>query len=419
MVNILSKSKYISRNIKDKFSLTDITVLDKIIAITSEKKIKCYLVGGAVRDIILGKTPKDLDFVVDKKAENISSEIALELNGEVLSNSEFGTSKLSVKKSIYDIANARSETYAHPGALPKVTRNSIDKDLWRRDFSINSVAIQLTQDEDWQILDPTDGLTDISHGTIRVLHNKSFVDDPTRIFRAVKYSIRFGFSIDEKTEKLIGNCIKSNYINKISGNRILSEVSQILEEDHFKASIQLLSSLGILSSIHPKLKIGDALLDKLTKLDNDTKEDKSKLLTLFFSDINPENIDGICQRLDVNPKTVKILHGIQTIKQNTKSLSKTKIINSELMMLLDKLDIESISSIQLISKNESLRKNLSNFLDKLRFIKPKIAAKEIISLGITPGPQIGNLLADIRFAVADGILKTVNEEKQFIIDKMQ
>ena len=89
------------------------------------------------------------------------------------------------------------------------------------------------------------------------------------------------------------------------------------------------------------------------------------------------------------------------------------------MMLLDKLDIESISSIQLISKNESLRKNLSNFLDKLRFIKPKIAAKEIISLGIAPGPQIGNLLADIRFAVADGILKTVNEEKQYIIDKMQ
>ena len=419
MVNILSKSKYISRNIKDKFSLTDITVLDKIIAITSEKKIKCYLVGGAVRDIILGKIPKDLDFVVDKKAENISSEIALELNGDVLSNSEFGTSKLSVKKSIYDIANARSETYAHPGALPKVTRNSIDKDLWRRDFSINSVAIQLTQDEDWQILDPTDGLTDISHGTIRVLHNKSFVDDPTRIFRAVKYSIRFGFSIDEKTGKLIGNCIKSNYINKISGNRILSEVSQILEENDFKTNIQLLSSLGILSSIHPKLKIGSALLDKLTKLNNDTKEDKSKLLTLFFSDINPENIDGICQRLDVNPKTVKILHGIQTIKQNTKSLSKTKIINSELMMLLDKLDIESISSIQLISKNESLRKNLSNFLDKLRFIKPKIAAKEIISLGIAPGPQIGNLLADIRFAVADGILKTVNEEKQFIIDKMQ
>ena len=419
MVNILSKSKYISRNIKDKFSLTNITVLDKIIDITSEKKIKCYLVGGAVRDIILGKTPKDLDFVVDKKAENISSEIALELNGEVLSNSEFGTSKLSIKKSIYDIANARSETYAHPGALPKVTRNSIDKDLWRRDFSINSVAIKLTQDEDWQILDPTDGLADISHGTIRVLHDKSFVDDPTRIFRAVKYSIRFGFSIDEKTEKLIGNCIKSNYINKISGNRILSEVSQILEEDHFKASIQLLSSLGILSSIHPKLKIGDALLDKLNQLNNDTKKDKSTLLTLLFSDINPEDIEEICQRLDVNPKKVQILHDIQTIKQNTKSLSKTKIINSELMMVLDKLDIEAISSIQLISKNESLRNNLSNFLDKLRFIKPKIAAKEIISLGIAPGPQIGNLLADIRFAVADGILKTATEEKQFVIDKMQ
>ena len=419
MVNLLSKSKYISLNIKDKFSLTDITVLDKIIDITSKKKIRCYLVGGAVRDIILGKTPKDLDFVVDKKAENISSEIALELNGEVLSNSEFGTSKLSFKKSIYDIANARSETYAHPGALPKVTRNSIDKDLWRRDFSINSIAIQLTQDEDWQILDPTDGLADISHGTIRVLHDKSFVDDPTRIFRAIKYSTRFGFSIDEKTEKLIGDCIKSNYINKISGNRILSEVSQILEEDHFKTSIKLLSSFGILSSIHPKLKIGDALLYKVTQLNNDTKENKSTLLTLILSDINPEDINEICHRLDVNPKKAQILHDIQTIKQNTKSLSKTKIINSELMMLLDKLDIEAISCIKLISKNESLGNNLSNFLDKLRFIKPKITAKEMISLGIAPGPQIGSLLADIRFAVADGVLKTATEEKQFIIDKMQ
>ena len=212
--------------------------------------------------------------------------------------------------------------------------------------------------------------------------------------------------------------MESNHINKISGNRILSEISQILEEDNFKASIQLLSSLEILSSIHPKLKIGDALLDKLNQLIPHTKQDKSKLLALLFSDINSENIDVICQRLDINPKKIQILHDIQTIKQNAKFLSKVNIINSELMMRLDKLDIEAISSIQLISKNESLRKNLSNFIDNLRFIKPKIAPQEIISLGIPPGPQIGILLADIRFAVADGILKTVTEEKQFVIGKI-
>jgi len=418
LVNNLRKSKYISRNIKDTFSLTDTTVLDKIIDIASKKEIKCYLVGGAVRDIILGKTPKDLDFVVDKEAESISKEIALKTNGEVLSSSGFGTSKLSVKESIYDIANSRSETYSHPGALPKVVQNSIDKDLWRRDFSINSIAVKLTQDENWEILDPTDGLADISKGTVRVLHDKSFADDPTRIFRAVKYSIRFGFSINERTQKLIENCVESNHINKISGNRILSEISQILEEDNFKASIQLLSSLEILSSIHPKLKIGDALLDKLNQLIPHTKQDKSKLLALLFSDINSENIDVICQRLDINPKKIQMLHDIQAIKQNAKFLSKVNIINSELMMRLDKLDIEAISSIQLISKNESLRKNLSNFIDNLRFIKPKIAPQEIISLGIPPGPQIGILLADIRFAVADGILKTVTEEKQFVIGKI-
>jgi len=419
LVNILSKSKYISQNIKDKFSQTDTTVLDKIINITSQKNIKCYLVGGAVRDIILGERPKDLDFVVEKEGETISSEIALAINGEVLNNSEFGTSKLSVKKSIYDIANSRSELYAHPGALPKVTKNSIDKDLWRRDFSINAIAFELTDNKYWQILDPTGGVADISNGTIRVLHDKSFVDDPTRIFRAVKYSIRFGFSINEKTKRLIGNSIKSNHINKVSGNRILSEISQILEEDNIKSNIQLLSSLGAFSSIHPNFKIEEALFDKLNQLNQSDKQDKSMLLSLLFSDIKSENIDEICQRLDINRKTSQILHDIQTIKQNINALSKNTIINSELMMLLDKLNIQALSSMQLISKNETLRKNLSNFIDNLRFIEPKITPNEIISIGVPPGPQIGNLLTDIRFAVADGILKTLDDEKRFVVNKMK
>ena len=143
------------------------------------------------------------------------------------------------------------------------------------------------------------------------------------------------------------------------------------------------------------------------------------LLSLLFSDIKSENIDEICQRLDINRKTSQILHDIQTIKQNINALSKNTIINSELMMLLDKLNIQALSSMQLISKNETLRKNLSNFIDYLRFIEPKITPNEIISIGVPPGPQIGNLLTDIRFAVADGILKTLDDEKRFVVNKMK
>ena len=143
------------------------------------------------------------------------------------------------------------------------------------------------------------------------------------------------------------------------------------------------------------------------------------LLSLLFSDIKSENIDEICQRLDINRKTSQILHDIQTIKQNINALSKNTIINSELMMLLDKLNIQALSSMQLISKNETLRKNLSNFIDNLRFIEPKITPNEIISIGVPPGPQIGNLLTDIRFAVADGILKTLDDEKRFVVNKMK
>ncbi len=419
MVKNLSESKYISRNIKDTFSLTDITVLDKIIEITSKKKVKCYLVGGAVRDIILGKTPKDLDFVVERKADIIAKELAIETNGEVLNNSEFGTSKLSIDKSIFDIANSRSETYAHPGALPDVTQNSIDKDLWRRDFSINSMALALSPDEEWQILDPTDGLLDVAKGIIRILHDKSFVDDPTRIFRAVKYAVRFGFAIEEHTMNLIETCIKSNHINQISGHRILSELSQITEEENYIATTKLLSSLRILSSIHSKLEISDALLDRLNKLKTLPILGTSKLLNLLLSDINTENINSICSRLDLSPKTKQILYDIQTIKQNSKSLSSCNILNSALMKTLDKLDIEAVSLMQIISESESLRENLSKFLETLHFIKPKIEPKQIICLGIPPGPQIGVLLADIRLAVADGILKTETEEKQFILDKIQ
>ena len=218
---------------------------------------------------------------------------------------------------------------------------------------------------------------------------------------------------------MIKTCIKSDHLNQISGHRILSELSHITEEANYIATTKLLSSLGILSAIHPKLEISDALLDRLNQLQNLSKSDPSKLLNLLFSDINTENITSICSRLDLNPKTKQILYDVQTIKQTSKYLSRSNILNSELMINLDKLDIEAVSLMQIIGGSESLRGNLSKFLEKLRFIKPKIEPQQIISLGISPGPQIGALLADVRLAIADGILKTETEEKQFILDKIQ
>jgi len=214
------------------------------------KCIPIYLVGGTLRDIFLGLKLKDIDLVVETSAERFLEYIdTLGIKGRLLKR--FYTFKFKV---VYDdiehidIAIARKEVYPRPGALPIVEPGTIEEDLYRRDFTINSLAVPiLPEKKPGKILDPLGGIKDLEDRIIRVLHDRSFIDDPTRIFRAVRFSIRLGFAIEPHTYKLMEDAIKGGALRTVGVARIRKEIELCRKEEKSKEIFQALKALGILT----------------------------------------------------------------------------------------------------------------------------------------------------------------------------
>jgi len=211
-----------------------------------------YLVGGAVRDILLGEPNFDVDVVVEGDAIAVARALAAAVGGRVRAHPQFGTAVvLYGDDGRIDVVTARSETYHAPAALPTVEPGSIEEDLHRRDFTINAMAVSLSGDEAGKLVDPFDGRRDLEAGRIRILHDRSFIDDPTRILRAIRYEDRFGFRMDEETEALARSCIETGHVGDLSGARLREELVALLEEGDVSHAIPRLAELGAEKEIHP------------------------------------------------------------------------------------------------------------------------------------------------------------------------
>ena len=220
-----------------------------------------YLVGGTVRDLVLGADPRDLDLSFVGESGRIESALAPAIGAAVESRSQFGTYVLTVGAEAMDVATARREAYPRPGALPQVSPGSIDDDLSRRDFSINAMAVGLTP-SDWGVLmDPFDGRADVADGVVRVLHPGSFTDDPTRILRAVRYSRRLGFRLDSETEALVRR--DAHRLRSVSGDRVRRELEHLLGEGRASSMLEMAQGLGVLHAIHPSLELSGHALERL------------------------------------------------------------------------------------------------------------------------------------------------------------
>lgn len=208
-----------------------------------------YAVGGLVRDLFLRRDNLDVDVVVEGDGIAFASGFSAGHNARLLTYEKFGTANIVLPDGFkIDVATARTETYEHPAALPFVTPGSIRDDMFRRDFSINTLAVGLNPDRFGELLDLFHARNDIKKRLIRVLHERSFMDDPTRIFRAVRFEKRFGFRIDDVTEKLIQDAVSAGLIERLSGYRISSELRLILKEEMPLLSVERLSELGVLSA---------------------------------------------------------------------------------------------------------------------------------------------------------------------------
>ena len=226
--------------------------------------VRVHLVGGSVRDLLLGRTPAELDLAASGEVADPVGSLVESLGGAATSGSQFGTAKVRVGGVDLDVARARRETYARPGALPTVTfTNSIEEDLPRRDFTIHAMAVSLNPRDFGTLLDPLGGRRDLEAKLVRVLHSRSFADDPTRILRAVRYAGRLGFGFESGTARLLAEDMR--WLDSVSGDRIRRELERTAGEERLADILELAESLGVLEAVHPALSLTAGLADRLRK----------------------------------------------------------------------------------------------------------------------------------------------------------
>jgi len=215
-----------------------------------------YVVGGFVRDLLLRRENLDLDIVIEGDAIAFAQYLTDKWDGRLQSHRKFGTATVTRPDGFkIDFVSARSETYEHPAALPLVRWGTIEDDLHRRDFSMNALAMDLNPDSFGALVDCTDGLKDLRAGNIRVLHNQSFIHDPTRIFRAIRYEQRYGFQIVENDQTLIREAIRQGVLEFVSGQRIRNEIDCILAEETVPRTVQRLREFDLFRAIQPKWSV--------------------------------------------------------------------------------------------------------------------------------------------------------------------
>ena len=369
-----------------------------------------YVVGGVVRDLILGREPVDADISVVGDAGAFSGALAGRLGAARPTESEFLTFKITLGNTSegatsIDVVTARAETYPEPAALPDVVPSSIKDDLERRDFTVNSMGISLS-DSDWgNLVDPMNGLGDIMRKRIRVLHDASFADDPTRLFRAVRYAVRLDFSIDPTTKSLIDDSLGK--VDRLSGARLRNEFELMLGEPKRVEILHEAEDLGLLAAISPGLRIGSRSLEVMESGASTRFED---LLALSTFGLTQDEAEQVAKRFDGPEMWTKTIWGNPELADLVAVLDRSDIRRSEVAEILDSVPLQSIRAYIAAGPPLPRRDRMIEYIDKIRFERPEITGDDLIAAGIEEGPVIGQLIDIVRRARLDGQVKTKQEE---------
>jgi len=395
--------------------------------VAEEMGANAYLVGGSVRDLLLGQANLDIDLVIEGDGIRFAKELAERLRAKIRSHHRFGTANIILDSLKVDIATARTEYYESPAALPKVEMSSIKKDLYRRDFTINTLAIKLNARDFGLLIDFFGGQRDLREKTIRVLHNLSYVEDPTRAFRAVRFAERFGFKLSRHTENLIKSAIQMDLFERLSGSRLFDELVIAFSETNPVKTLKRLSDYGLLKVIHKDLVFDEKLEATLssmyetlawhTLLFLDEKVDRGVLyLIALLSNLDDEKRTGALKRLAPPLATREIIQ--KSIAESAEILAKLPLNDPvRLYHLLSPKDIEIILFSMAITKDTRKKKEISQFLVELRRTKTFLKGRDLKKLGITQGPLYSIILRDLLDERLRGKLKTEEDEKRYVSDR--
>lgn len=386
-----------------------------------------YLVGGIVRDLFLNVKDLDIDITVEGDGMEFARFLADRLNGSCKVFDRFKTAKVFLQGGrCIDVTSARAEFYEYPAALPEIEFTPIRYDLYRRDFTINAMAIQINRSSFGRFIDYFDGYEDLKKGIIKTLYNMSFIDDPTRILRAVRFEQRLGFKFEENTARFIRETLKYNIFESMPGERIRDEIIILLKEDVPLKAIKRLDTLGVLEKVHAALELterSELLFRKSSRfmekhiIAEAAGDYDRPLVYMLILTSGMKEADALCvmQRLKSKNSWMKT---VLAVKKHEKKiyqlLGKKGASSAAVHAALNHLSYEALIYLAIASENEAAVKKIEEFITKLKGIKPHITGGDLKKLGIKPGPVFGEIMAAVAEAKINGTLDSKKDEMDFV-----
>lgn len=391
-----------------------------------------YAVGGLVRDVLLKVENLDVDLVVEGNGIEMANELAKEIGGRVRPHEKFGTAEIIFPDGYWvDVVTARVEYYEYPAALPQVEQSSLKHDLYRRDFTINAMAVALNPERFGELVDYFNGREDLQIGAIRVLHNLSFIEDPTRILRAIRFEQRYDMAVETQTLRLIKEAVREKVISRLTTERMWGELKSILEEADPEHILDRMSELGVWEYLFPEITFWEVqyviseIPQALMILRNwGWAEPAEKWLPYFLGILHlttQEKAYQICQRYNLGRRqTDKVLDTIAYGRVALKRLSAAgEVPLSELTKIVQTLPGEAYPLFLALLEDKNAIRRFRMVIESVHKNKPTVNGKDIREMGYQPGPMYRKALDAVWRARLDGLVQTREEELEYVRSLLQ
>ena len=372
-----------------------------------------YLVGGSVRDALLGLTPGDMDLSIVGDAPQFAATFADKGGGVVEAVSQFGTARVGLPAGRFDLAMSRTETYATPGALPTVKSSGIQEDLSRRDFTINAMAVDLSPSNWGDLVDPHGGFSDTARRRIQILHSDSFRDDPTRIFRAIRYEQRLGFNLDPGALSLMKR--DWDYMDLISAARVRGELEKILGDPLRADILAAAEDRDVLAGIDISFRVSRAALQAMRR---NPDRDILFYLALATASLTENEALSLVTRLEPPQEWREIILSSPRYRGMSSILRNENLSPSEVVSVLGEFPLPLLEAQRALTGSTNQKSRLDQYLGILRHVRPEITGADLLGAGVPQGPEIGIMLDEVLRARMDGRVKTKEEEMAFVDRRM-
>ncbi len=406
-------------------------LIESISREAQERDLPLYLAGGVARDLLLGRQTLDLDLVVVGDATRFAKSLAERYGGKVMAHEQFGTAKwrldaelanelslaLEALPASVDLVTARGESYTHPAALPTVSPGDIRRDLRRRDFGVNALAIQLSPRRGaGALLDLCGGLEDLKRRRIRALHDQSFVDDPTRILRALRYARRLGFQLERRTGEWMRAALP--LLGRVSGQRLRNDIDLILREDGGGEVALALQDLGALRHIHRAFRVSRRLPALLTLVSDcgppwpsEALDIQSRRWHALLAGVPVADLPSLCDRLALTKALSRSIIASARLLERASRLEAPDMRPSQIARILDEFPDSALQAGWLLWEGQApARERIAAYASDWRQGRAQTSGKDLIAMGIAPGPLYRQILARLRFARMDGEAHSLDDE---------